>query len=43
MRIIKFFMIITVIFLPISNVNASLETERQDIYDYKEFFDDLFP
>lgn len=43
MRIIKFFMIITVVFLPFSTVNASLELERQDVYDYKEFFDDLFP
>ena len=43
MRIIKFLMVITVIFLPISTVNASLESERKDVYDYKEFFDNLFP
>lgn len=43
MRIMKVLMIITVVFLPLSTVNASLESERKDVYDYKEFFDDLFP
>ena len=43
MRIMKFLMVITLVFLPLGTINASIELERDDIYDYKEFFDDLFP
>ena len=42
MRIFKFFVVIILLFLPIL-VYADHELERQDVYDYKEFFDDLYP
>lgn len=35
--------IILMLLLPLLTVNAKYELERQDIYDYKEFFDDLYP
>ena len=36
------FVILAVFFLPIT-IYAEYELERQDVRDYKEFFDDLFP
>ena len=33
---------LSIIIMP-ATVCAEYELERQDIYDYKEFFDDLYP
>lgn len=35
--------VLLALFLPCHMVYASFEVERQDIYDYKEFFDELYP
>lgn len=42
MKKYKYLIIIFLLFLP-TFVNAEYELERQDIYDYKEFFDELYP
>lgn len=42
MKKYKYMLIILMLFLP-TFVNAEYELERQDIYDYKEFFDELYP
>ena len=38
----RFLIILLMLFLP-TIIFAKYEDERQDIYDYKEFFEDLFP
>lgn len=35
--------IVLLLLLPLLTVSAEYELERQDIYDYKEFFDELYP
>ena len=34
--------IVSILFLP-ATIHADYDLERQDVYDYKEFFDDLYP
>ena len=42
MKMNKLFIVLLVFCMPIT-VYAEYELERQDIYDYKEFFEDLYP
>ena len=42
MKKCRLLIVLLVLFLP-TTVFCDYETERKDIYDYKEFFDDLYP